>query len=76
MAVNDTVAATEDTAITLSVADIVTPNDTDLDGDSLTISAVSNPSNGTVVLNGDGTVTFTPAANYNGLGGHFRLHHQ
>ncbi|MCP5422565.1 MAG: retention module-containing protein [Chromatiaceae bacterium] len=65
-AVDDTVATNEDTPITLTNADIVDPNDTDLDGDTLTITAVGNPTNGTVVLNPDGTVTFTPDANYNG----------
>jgi len=63
---DDSTSTDEDTAIILGVADIVTPNDTDLDGDTLVISAVSNPSNGSVVLNPDGTVTFTPDANFNG----------
>ncbi|MCF6182500.1 Ig-like domain-containing protein [Lutibacter sp.] len=66
VAVDDTASTNEDTAVTLSNADIVDPNDTDLDGDTLTITGVSNPTNGTIVLNGDGTVTFTPDANYNG----------
>jgi len=66
VAIDDSVSTDEDTAIVLGVSDIVTPNDTDLDGDTLVISAVSNPSNGSVVLNSDGTVTFTPDANFNG----------
>ncbi|MDN2661695.1 cadherin-like domain-containing protein, partial [Neptunomonas sp. CHC150] len=41
-------------------------NDTDPDSDPLTITEVSNPTNGTVVLNADGTVTFTPDENFNG----------
>jgi len=65
-AIDDSVSTDEDTDIILSVSDIVTPNDTDLDGDTLVISAVSNPSNGSVVLNPDGTVTFTPDANFHG----------
>jgi len=58
-ALDDTVSTDEDTDIILSISDIVTPNDTDLDGDTLVITAVSNPSNGSVVLNSDGTVAFT-----------------
>ena len=41
-------------------------NDTDVDGDALTPILVSPPSHGTVVLNANGTFTYTPAANYNG----------
>jgi len=67
VAVDDVIAdVDEDTPVTLTVNDIVTTNDSDVDGDTLTISAVSNPVNGSVVLNVDGTVTFIPNANYNG----------
>jgi VCBS repeat-containing protein len=66
IAVDDAIDAVEDTPITLGLAEIVTPNDTDLDGDTLTISAVSDPVNGSVVLNTDGTVTFTPATDFTG----------
>ena len=65
-AIDDTKSTDEDTALVLGVSDIVSPNDTDLDGDTLVISAVSNPSNGSVVLNPDGTVTFTPNAGFHG----------
>jgi Ca2+-binding RTX toxin-like protein len=41
-------------------------NDTDADGNPLTIASVLAGSNGIVVLNQDGTVTFTPTANFNG----------
>jgi hypothetical protein len=34
--------------------------------ETLVIASVSNPIGGTVVRNGDGSVTFTPAANFNG----------
>jgi VCBS repeat-containing protein len=39
---------------------------TDIDGDALTFSTSQNPTNGTLVLNGNGTYTYTPNANYNG----------
>src|SRR5204863_313428 len=46
-------------------------NDTDVDNSNaqLSVTAVSNPLNGAVVLNGDGTVTFTPAPDFNGTAG-------
>jgi hypothetical protein len=53
----------EDTAVVVSVL----ANDSDPDtGDSLTVSAVTQGANGAVVDNGDGTVTYTPNANFNG----------
>jgi hypothetical protein len=66
VAINDTLAATEDTAVTYTAAQL-TGNDSDADGNPLTIASVTNGSNGTVVLNGNGTVTFTPTANFNGV---------
>ncbi|WP_417348369.1 retention module-containing protein, partial [Ferrimonas sp.] len=63
---DDTLNAVEDTPLTLGVSDIVSPNDTDVDGDSLVITGVANATNGTVTLNADGTITFTPDANFNG----------
>ena len=41
-------------------------NDSDLDGDTISVSSVTQPAHGAVVINTDGTVTYTPAANYNG----------
>ncbi len=40
-------------------------NDTDPENDALTVTAASSP-NGTVTINADGTLNFTPAANFNG----------
>ncbi|RYD99075.1 MAG: tandem-95 repeat protein [Sphingobacteriales bacterium] len=39
---------------------------TDADGDPLTFTLVTPPAHGTLVLNPDGTYTYTPNANYNG----------
>jgi large repetitive protein len=61
VAVNDSATVAEDTPIRISPL----ANDTDLDGNPLTIIAASSP-NGTVVINPDGTITFTPNANFNG----------
>lgn len=41
-------------------------NDSDPDGDTLTIISVDSPSTGTVTLNEDGTISFKPAAGFNG----------
>jgi large repetitive protein len=61
VAVNDSATTNEDTPVTLNPLG----NDTDIDGDPLTITAATSP-NGTVVINSDGTITFTPAPNFNG----------
>jgi large repetitive protein len=61
VAVNDVASTNEDTAVIISVLG----NDTDLDGDTLTVTAATAP-NGTVVRNANGTITYTPNANFNG----------
>lgn len=64
VAVDDVDSTNEDVA--LNIADTaLTGNDTDPDGPTLTVTAVGNPVNGSVVLAGN-TVTFTPTANFNG----------
>ncbi|RFM28396.1 Ig-like domain-containing protein, partial [Chitinophaga silvisoli] len=69
-AANDAPVATDD-AITIvedtNGAGNVLSNDTDPDGDALTASVVTNPAHGTIVLNADGSFTYTPNANFNGL---------
>jgi Ca2+-binding RTX toxin-like protein len=57
----DSAITDEDTSVTISVLD----NDTDPNGDPLTVtSAAAN--HGTVAINADGTVTYTPDADFNG----------
>ena len=51
----------------IAAAELLTNNSRAPDFDeTLMIADVSNPVGGSVVLNGDGSVTFTPAANFNG----------
>jgi VCBS repeat-containing protein len=52
----------EDTDITIHVLN----NDSDPDGDALTISETTDPGHGSITVNDDGTITYTPDDNYNG----------
>ena len=60
VAVDDDLAGDEDTDVVAS-GDDLTANDTDVDGDELTVTDVSNPTGGTVSLD-QGVVTFAPDA--------------
>jgi hypothetical protein len=62
---DDTVDVTEDTATNVTAQ--VLANDNDIDGDSLSVTGVSNAAGGTVDLTA-GVVTFTPTANLCGDG--------
>ncbi len=60
---NDDAATTdEDTPVNIDVL----ANDTDVDGDVLVVDAVTQPANGSVVIEADGTVTYTPDPDFNG----------
>ncbi len=61
VALNDNATTNEDQPVTLNPLS----NDSDVDGDDLTITAATSP-NGLVVVNPDGTITFTPNPNFNG----------
>ena len=54
-----TASTNEDTAVDISLVG------TDVDGDNLSYSIVTNPSNGAVSISGS-TATYTPSSNYNG----------
>ena len=62
LANDDTAATDEDVPVTIPVLD----NDSDVDGDAVTGTEVSDPPNGTVTINPDGTVTYTPDPDYFG----------
>ncbi|ODQ90924.1 hypothetical protein BHQ18_09485 [Mycolicibacterium flavescens] len=59
-AVADLVTTSEDTPTTVDVLG------NDVDDDPLRITAITQAANGTVVLNADGTVTYTPNENFSG----------
>ncbi len=62
---DESIRTAEDTALTINTADLLA-NDSDADGDALSVVGVSNPAHGQVVLNSDGTITFTPDPDYYG----------
>ena len=64
-AIDDTVDVTEDTATDVTAQ--LLANDDDVDGDTLAVSGVSNPSGGDADLT-SGVVTFTPDADLCGTG--------
>ncbi len=59
-AVDDTVTTDKDQAVSIEVL----ANDT---GSELSISAIGTPANGTVEDNGNGTITYTPDAGFEGV---------
>ncbi len=72
--INITVTLVNDPPIATAVP-ITTPQDkpvsgkvtaTDADGDPLTFTKTTDPTYGTVIVNPDGTYTYTPNANYSG----------
>ncbi len=63
---DDAYGVNEDNALTVDVATGVLDNDSDPDGDPLTAVLVSDVSNGTLNLNGDGSFTYTPDADFYG----------
>ncbi|MDH5426853.1 MAG: tandem-95 repeat protein, partial [Nitrospirota bacterium] len=66
---NDAYVTLEDTPMTTALGTGVLANDTDLDGDTLTVNTtpVVGVSNGTLVLNADGTFTYTPNSGWSGV---------
>ena len=61
VAVDDAATTDQDVAVVISVLG----NDTDVDGDALTVAATTQPANGSVTTNGT-TVTYTPNAGFAG----------
>src|SRR5262245_57743994 len=59
---DDTATTNENTPVTINVL----ANDFDPDGSPLTVVAVVQPAHGTVVINPNNTVTYTPETNFSG----------
>ncbi len=62
VAEDDAATTDEDTPVTIAVL----TNDSDPDGDPLTVTGASDPAHGTAQVNPDGTITYTPAAGFHG----------
>ncbi|MEL0661057.1 Ig-like domain-containing protein, partial [Psychromonas arctica] len=59
---SDTAITSEDTSVTIDVL----ANDTDVDGVVSPVASVTDGDNGTVAINDDSTVTYTPNTDFNG----------
>ena len=60
-AVNDTATTSQDHAVTIAVL----ANDTDVEGDALSVTSLTQPAHGTATLAGN-AVTYTPNASFSG----------
>ncbi len=65
VAADDAYSATIDTALNVPAPGVLT-NDTDADSNPLTAVKVSDPANGALTLNADGSFTYTPNAGFTG----------
>jgi len=63
----DAYSVLQDEMLEVNAADGVLSNDFDVDGDSLTATLVSGPTNGTLSFNDDGSFTYTPDAEFIGM---------
>gem|GEM_PF-1274441 len=67
VAMDDNFTINEDGTLVVSAADGVLANDTDTDGDALTVTGVvSGPANGSITLDADGSFTYIPVGDFNG----------
>ncbi len=62
---NNSYTSAEDATLTVSAPGIL-GNDSDADGDSMTLTKLTDPVNGSLTLNADGSFSYVPRANYNG----------
>ncbi|GAB5405833.1 MAG: hypothetical protein Aurels2KO_40640 [Aureliella sp.] len=62
---SDSASLDQDTPLTVNAPGVLS-NDSDVDGDSLTASLVTDPASGTVSLSADGSFTYTPATGFVG----------
>ncbi|MBT8037804.1 MAG: cadherin-like domain-containing protein [Verrucomicrobiae bacterium] len=66
VAVADGYSTRVNTDLVVAVAQGVLDNDSDVNRDTLSVSIQSNPSNGSLVLNSNGSFTYTPDTDYEG----------
>ena len=61
-AFNDSASTRKGTAVTINLL----ANDTDPNGDLLTVTGLTSPANGSVILNSNGSITYTPKKGFVG----------
>ncbi len=66
IAADDAYATDEDTLLSVAAPGVV-GDDTDVDGDTLSAVLVSGPSNGTLTLGADGSFSYDPDPDFNGV---------
>ncbi|HEY6169749.1 MAG TPA: Ig-like domain-containing protein, partial [Verrucomicrobiae bacterium] len=66
VAANDAYSVNEDTLLNVAAPGVLA-NDSDVDGDPLTAALVTGPAHGTLTLNTNGSFTYLPATNFNGM---------
>lgn len=59
---DDNISTNEDTQVCFNVLN----NDSEPDGDQLTVTIIDNPNHGTITNNGVGSYCYVPSSNYNG----------
>ncbi len=64
--VADAYSTDEDTALTVAVPGVL-GNDSDVDGDTIDATKLTDPSHGSLDFNTDGSFVYTPNANFNGV---------
>lgn len=65
VATDDSFTTAEDTSLSVGLSGVLA-NDTDLDGDLVTVRAISGPAHGTLLLNADGSFLFVPNSDFSG----------
>jgi large repetitive protein len=61
---NENISTSEDTPVS---GDLTDAGDSDIDGNLVvTVTPIDGPSNGAIIINANGTYTYTPNANFNG----------
>ena len=64
---DDSYSVDEDDSLVVNAVLGVLANDSDLNGDAMSAEEVTGPTNGVLTLNGDGSFTYTPDTDFNGL---------
>ena len=67
VAVDDNYSIDEDIPLNVDALAGVLANDSDVDGDNLSVTVTEDVENGTLILNNDGSFDYTPNTNFNGV---------